>query len=175
MAITVRPVHLDTETHHRDTETHHRDTETHHRDTETHHRDTETHHRHAANDDRPALPGLLAELGDDAWEAVDLALAELADRRTMLIDALTTVNDVNLDRLVDNLRRHAHTVRSTAALLGDDVVLYAATAVEHLDPEADVALRVQRLVDAIGRMIVLWSPIEDASLTRWLSSAAVAG
>ena len=140
------------------------------------HLDTETHHlAGTATDGRPPLRGLLAELGDDAWDAVDLALAELADRRTMLIEALITVNDESLDRLVDNLRRHAHTVRSTAALLGDDVVVYAAGAVEHLDADTDVTTRVQRLVDAIGRMIVLWSPIEDASLTRWLSSAAVAG
>jgi Hpt domain len=140
------------------------------------HRDTEIHHRDGTvTAPRPPLPGLLAELGDDAWEAVDLALAELADRRSMLIDALTSVNDDNLDRLVDNLRRHAHTVRSTAALLGDDVVVYAATALESIAPNTDVAIRVQRLVDAIGRMIVRWSPIEDASLVRWLTIASSTG
>lgn len=118
---------------------------------------------------RPALPGRLAELGDDAWDAVDLALAELADRRAMLIDALAASGERRVGLLVDNLCRHAHTVRGTAALLGDDVVVYAATALENVDPATDVAVRVQRLVDAIGRMIVRWSPIEDASLDRWLA------
>jgi hypothetical protein len=124
---------------------------------------------------RPPLPGLLADLGDEAWDAVDLALAELAARRSMLIDALVTVNDDCLDVLVDNLRRHAHTVRGTAALLGDDVVVYAATALESVSPNADLSLRVQRLVDAIGRMIVRWSPIEDPSLVRWLADASSVG
>ena len=118
---------------------------------------------------RPALPGRLAELGDDAWDAVDLALAELADRRALLIDALAASGERRVGLLADNLRRHAHTVRGTAALLGDDVVVCAATALENVDPAADVAGRVQRLVDAIGRMIVCWSPIEDASLERWLA------
>jgi Hpt domain len=136
------------------------------------HLETETHHPDGTvTAGRPPLPGLLAELGAEAWEAVDLALAELAARRMMLIDALTTVNDENLDTLVDNLRRHAHTVRGTAALLGDDVVVYAATALEHVDPNADITVRVQRLVEAIGRMIVRWSPIEDTSLARWLATA----
>ena len=121
---------------------------------------------------RPALPGRLAEFGDDAWDAVDLALAELADRRAMLVDALAASGEQRVGLLVDNLRRHAHTVRGTAALLGDDVVVCAAAALENVDPATDVAVRVQRLVDAIGRMIVRWSPIEDASLDRWLAHTA---
>jgi hypothetical protein len=119
--------------------------------------------------DRPALPPALAALGDKAWQIVGLALVELADQRDALNQALAAAERV---ACTDDLRHHAKLVREGAELLGDHVVELAAGRVEIAPPAVDITVRLQWLVDAVGRLLVRWSPIDDAPLMRWAGASA---